>query len=430
MSKKQNILAVSILITILIIIVAVIIKLTYNKEEAPLVTKHEPKEIIINDTNSTLEYKLLHRLNKEKDDNYLISPYSIMYALSMANEGANNNTKNQISSLINNNQIEGSLNVKDRITLANGLFIKNDYKNDINNDFIKKLKSKYNSDVIYDDFTTPQVLNNWVNEKTKGMIPKIIDRIDSNFVLSLTNAIAIDIEWKNKFEGSKTSAKLFTTYDNQKKETAFMSSDNDFVYIKNDNATGIIKDYKIYNKKTGEEVNTPGKDTIEFEYIAILPNNDIKEYINNFNNEELENLLQNKTTSENADLYLNIPKYKYDFKYDNLKSDLIELGMKDAFDENADFTNMINNDSDISLSIDDIIHSTHIEMSENGTKASAVTSIIMKNFTSMEDKKNKITITFNKPFLYLIREKNTNNIWFLGTIYNPLSWEENQKDAD
>ena len=332
------------------------------------------------------DYNLIHLVNKNTK-NYLISPYSIGYALSMLKDGAKDET-----------------NVEDRIGIANAIFIKNIYKDDISSNYLNTLKNKYDSEIIFNELINADPINNWVKNKTYNMIDKIIETIDKDFVLGLVNAIAIDVEWKTKFEEENT---YDGTWNNDKK-VSMMHSSNTVTYIENDKAKGIIKDYKKYG------------DT-ELEFIAILPNDNLQEYINNFNKEELDSILSNKKVPDsNLDIKLTIPKFSYDYQYEKLKDDLISIGVVDVFDgTKSNLRNMLTDDSILQLYASDVIHKTHIELSESGTKAAAVTFIPIFKNTAMPQEKEVINIVFDRPFLYIIKDKNSDNIWFFGTVYNP-----------
>ena len=349
------------------------------------------------------DYNLIHLVNKNTK-NYLISPYSIGYALSMLKDGAKDETLTQLNELLGNTKYDKFENVEDRIGIANAIFIKNIYKDDISSNYLNTLKNKYDSEIIFNELLNADPINNWVKNKTYNMIDKIIETIDKDFVLGLVNAIAIDVEWKTKFEEENT---YDGTWNNDKK-VSMMHSSNTVTYIENDKAKGIIKDYKKYG------------DT-ELEFIAILPNDNLQEYINNFNKEELDSILSNKKVPDsNLDIKLTIPKFSYDYQYEKLKDDLISIGVVDVFDgTKSNLRNMLTDDSILQLYASDVIHKTHIELSESGTKAAAVTFIPIFKNTAMPQEKEVINIVFDRPFLYIIKDKNSDNIWFFGTVYNP-----------
>lgn len=383
--------------------------------------------------NTNFDFKVIKETNNlVKNQNYLISPLSIGYALSLLNEGALGSTKTEIDNLLNKYKLPNIINVKNRVGIANLLFIKEDYKNDINTTYIKTLQDKYSSDVMFDAFNTPVKVNEWISEKTYNMIPNAIDDLSEDFVLGLANTIAIDVEWQSKFKCNQTSSEEFTNQDGTKMNATMMHSSEDARYIESKNAKGIIKNYVMYNTKTGESTYEKSNDTIELEYIAILPNKDINDYLKTFDEKEFKKLLDSQNElNKNIELRYALPKYTYDFKYNDFQKMLENLGMKSAFDEkNANFKKMLNQNSLLELYVGDTLHKTHIELSENGTKASAVTAFMMYKNTSIGEQKKIIEIKFNKPFIYIIKDKNSDNIWFFGTVFEPMKLEDNTTTCD
>ena len=108
-----------------------------------------------------------------------------------------------------------------------------------------------------------------------------------------------------------------------------------------------------------------------------------------------------------------------------LKQDLKNLGIRDAFDlYRADFSNMSNTND---LFVSDAFHKADIEFTEKGVKAAAVTVIVMMtNGTMIFREKYPVNIIINKPFMFVIRDKKTKEIWFTGTVYEPNSWENDK----
>ena len=403
------------LIVILVVLILVAFLLRKNEE----VLTPEKKPVI----KEEFETKIINKVHSS--ENYMISPLSIAYALSILKEGASDNTKLEIEKVLGDYKFTKINNVKDRINIANALFIKNDFTT--NEEYINKIKNEYNADTIYDEFKTPDKMNDWVKEKTYNMIDKITEELTPEFRFGIANAIAIDVEWKNKFECYNTNKEEFTLKNGSKMDAAFMHSSNDVSYFENKDAKGIVKDYAIYNYETGEIEYEPSDKTIELEYIAILPNN-IDKYVSKFNRNTLKTIKDNlQSPSNKLDINLSLPKYTYDYTYENFKNDLISLGMKDAFDnEKASFKNISNE----FLYVNEAIHKSHIELSENGTKAAAVTAFLMDTNSAFEPEKKIIDIKFNKPFIYIIKEKNNDNIWFFGEVYNPMKFEDNKDTCE
>ena len=111
----------------------------------------------------------------------------------------------------------------------------------------------------------------------------------------------------------------------------------------------------------------------------------------------------------------------------SVENDLIYLGVKDAFDSSlADFSNMTDKSE---IYVSDALHKANIDFSEKGVKAAAATVIYITEGMALEEEK-PIEININKPFMYIIRDKETNEMWFIGTVYKPNLWENDKADYD
>ena len=409
-----------IIIFSIILIIIMIVLITTNKKEKQKINLSEIKY-----TNNSFNLNLIKTVNiSNNNENYLISPYSIEIALSMLRDGAKDKTYDEINSVIGNREIN-DVTIKNRVNVANAIFVKNKYKEYLKNEYYNILKNKYNSDILYDDFKTPKVINAWVDKKTDGMIKDILNDIDDNFTLGLANALAIDVEWNSPFDCSATTKGGFTKEDNKIMQVEMMHQTlkyGSYKYLKNNNATGVIIPYKKYDKNTGEE-SYNNENNLEF--IAILPNNSLYNYINDLTEEELNNLFNTaREVSEDFEIELSLPRFKYNYELSNFEDILKSLGIKAAFDEdNANFTNIMpRNDELGNLYVGESIHKTHIDLNEKGTKAAAITFFGMFNTSSMPKQKEKAKIIFNKPFMYMIRDNKTNEMLFFGTVYEPNKW--------
>ena len=412
-------------IIVFLLVAAIVIRNMFFTNEDDIDNDNPIKYNVNEGSNTNFEYKIIKEANKGYKTNYMISPLSMAYALSILREGASNNTKTELDNVIEDYSLLSLVNVKDRISLANALFIKEKEKKAIKESYTNKIKNNYGAEILFDEFKTPDKINNWVSKKTFKMIDSVLDEIDPNFVLGIVNAIAIDVKWKKTFECSQTTKDTFTLKDGTEFDSAFMHSDSNLSYFEINGAKGIIKDYETYDYLTGNsysniDSNYDKNNTVELEYIAILPDN-LDEFINNFSINTLSDIYKNINTKDKINLAL--PKYTYDFTYDNFKKDLKNLGIKDAFDDrNASFENIT---GDNSLYVDKAVHKSFIDLNEYGTKAAAVTAITL-NYKSAIDQRKVINISFDKPFIYLIKEKKSNNIWFFGTVYEPIKWENHK----
>lgn len=176
-------------------------------------------------------------------------------------------------------------------------------------------------------------------------------------------------------------------------------------------------------------------DGITLQYIGIMPKKeDLVTYIKNAKAKDLTQLMVDMKKVEYdsfedgviTQIKGNIPLFKYDYTFD-LKADLQKLGIKNVFDsEEADLSNMLTGDRQY---IDSANHKAVIEFSNDGIKAAAVTSMggrgSAKGPCAYEEyvydvPVKKIDITFDKPYLYIICDKDTGEVWFMGTVYEPL----------
>lgn len=350
---------------------------------------------------------LIKRVNQDNNDNYLISPYSIETALNMLKEGSNNNTYDEINKTLGNSKTE--LLENDKVKVANGIFISNKYKSNIKSSFLDIIKTNYDGEIIYDDLKTPKVINDWVNKKTDGMIPQLLNTIPEDFIIGLSNAIAIDVKWNHKFECTSTYSEKFTKEDEKKIDVEMMHEEahkNYMSYFENNKSKGVTIDYE---DKT-------------LEFVGILPKTNIDDYIDNLEVEDLYNI-ETTEASEETHILLSLPRFSYSYDLSTFKKVLQDLGIKEAFIENsADLSNMLEG---VSGYISEAIHKTFIELNETGTKAAAVTYFgIKENSIEMpSDDYKEIKIEFNKPFIYMIRDKSTKQILFFGVVKEPNKWK-------
>ena len=438
--------------------------------------------------------------------NKIYSPLSIKYALNMLSDGASGNSKVQIDNIVGDykaNKYTNSANM----SFANAMFIRNTYSDSIKLEYKDTLVNKYNADVIYDSFETPDTLNNWVSNKTFNLVNDLFDDVsDNNFVL--VNALAIDMEWNKliqattkkykdlytvsyaheKFntyisliEGDRYNSLKFNNSINAKSvEIGAVANNYDIVEVLGeDNIRKTVGDaytkwlseggcgddldvntyldnyikeidsnYKRVDASTDftfyydDEVNVFSKDLKEYDgttlqYIGIMPKNvTLDKYIENISAQKVSTIINSlkEIKSESFEegvitkLTGYIPLFKFEYELD-LMNDLKQLGITDIFDmDKADLSNLTSTEAFINKAL----HKANIEFSNEGIKAAAATSYGGAGaagcwFTyDYEVPVKEINLTFDKPFLFLIRDKNSGEVWFTGTVYEPISNENYQ----
>ena len=417
-SKSDTILVILILIilTITIILLGFNITKYYSNMIESSTSSNINEGSNISQKPSTDETFSLHFLKAENEkQNVIYSPLSIKYALNLLNEGANGKTKEQIENVKVNLNLTKYDNIDNVLSFANGVYIKESYSKYVKDDYKKTIAEKYNAEINYDTFENASNINKWIEDKTLGIIKNMLtDELvkNTNTEMLLINSLGIDMEWEDTFDAALTRGEDFKLTDGTilnattMKKTA--NSDN-ISYYKDENTTALSIDLKKYN-------NT------KLQFIAIMPNEDLSNYINNLSLQDINNITNNLTLSSKAQngIDISIPRFSFDYSL-NLKDDLIKLGITDAFDtELADFSNMSSNPK--GLYVSDALHKANIDFSEKGVKAAATTVIVMTDKAGIISTPQE-EITIDKPFIYLIKDKNTDEIWFVGTVYKPNSWD-------
>ena len=409
MEKNKYLKIAGLVIIFVVVFLVILLKVSkvFKKEEVmPKIIKQK------SELTGNFNIDIIKKTNEKNNNvNYLISPYNIEIALNMLREGASGGTKEELDKVIGKRNIN-NVSIKDKLNIANALFIKDDYKLDVKDSFINVLNSKYQAEMLYDKFDSPKIINDWVKNKTNGMIEKILDQMNKDFVLGMASALAMDVNWQDSFSCNDTKGEDFTKINNSKINVQMMHKtyESNAKYIKNKDMEGIIIPYETV-------------DSSRLEFVAILPNNKVDDYINNLTKEKLDSIFNNQTlATEKYHINLSLPRFTYSYEVEDFIEVLKNMGIKLAFDpELANFKNMI--DIYENVYVGEAIHKTRIELNEKGTKAAAVTYFGMfKNSAMLEKDYEEVDIKFNKPFIYLIRESNTGEILFFGSVFEPDKW--------
>lgn len=360
--------------------------IVHNKKES------DPKPNISLNKNNNFDYKFIKEI--DSNDNSLVSPLSFAYLLSMIQSGAKGSTLNELNIALDNYDLQPMENIDSKISMANSMWINNRYKNDINSTFATALKINYHSEVLYDEFENANNINKWVSEKTYNMINQLFpsDSVNSvDTIMALVNAIGINFKWDEEFNCNKTLMGNFLD------KNVYMMSSNE-KYLESDYYTGFIKDYEKLS------------DNSQYEFIGLLPKKDIQDVLNNISNDVIK-----KSITE-SEAHIQIPRFKYEYNVSNVKDILESLGIKDMFDkEKANFGGIAKD-----IYVSSIVQKTYIDFMESGTKAAAASGASFDIKSAAEEKK----VIFDKPFVYLIRKKGSNNTYFMGIVNSPIEYDE------
>ena len=349
----------------------------------------------------------LFRASNEKGKNTLISPLSVLCALSMTANGAKGETREQMEATLGmpieelNLYISNYMNSlpnteKYKLHLANSIWFTDDERFTVNEDFLQINADYYGAGAYkapFDDSTLEDI-NNWVKKETDGMIPKVLDEIPPEAVMYLVNALAFEAEWAEIYNEYAVSDGTFTKEDGTKQSVEFMYSDES-TYLEDDKAIGFKKYYK--DRK--------------YAFVALLPNEGVSvdEYIASLDGESLNALLSN---AKNTSVSAKMPKFETEYDVEMSKV-LQSMGMINAFDGyKADFSGL-GTSSAGNLRINRVIHKTFISVAEKGTKAGASTVVeVTDESAPMEIK----SVFLDRPFVYMLVDCENNLPFFIGTM--------------
>lgn len=375
-------------------------------------------EVIYDDDIGTSMNKFAFKLYDEieTDDNLFFSPYSINIALSMLDNGAQNNTESEIERLLGINDISkrnaeikklmNSFNdEKAVIDTANSVWVRNGYEfsSRMNDEFLAPLQNFYEASVFNADFDNPGTVNEvngWISDNTGGMIKKMIDEISRENVMLLINAVYFNGRWTTPFEASSTRESDF----NGKNGTTQIQMMNGRLWTKYTETNGM------------KGIRMPyGNGSVAMD-IFIADDNSKQSAVEIFGKmteqQRLEMFSKLDGAEEKSVTFLSIPKFKFENETIELNDALINLGMTDSFKyPDADF-GIINDQIYVSA----IKHKAVIQVDELGSKAAAVTVVELKAGGALQE--NPLTFIADKPFIFTIRDTQTGTILFMGAINN------------
>ena len=379
-------------------------KVTSSKIDPPVETADDNAKI----TDFALE---LFKASEEHGKNTLISPLSVLVALSMTANGAEGTTREQMEDVLGMSVEELNLyihayinslpqNEKTKLSLANSIWFKDTPGLLIKEDFLQTNADYYGADIYkapFDDATLDNI-NNWVNEKTDGMIPEILNEIPDATVMYLINALAFDAEWAVQYSEWDVYDGKFTCEDGGVIDVQMMRGE-DGLYIEDENATGFVK---FYNGR-------------KYAFVALLPNEGISvpDYVLSLNGQSLQAILNNPL--HGAALYTSMPKFTVEYDVE-MSGVLKNMGMVDSFDSSdADFSSLGVSDAG-NIFINRVIHKTFIEVGELGTRAGAATAVEMNEEWAPEVIKQ---VYLERPFVYMLIDWENKVPFFIGTMMDP-----------
>lgn len=338
----------------------------------------------------------------------VLSPLSVSYLMGMLANGADGTTQKEVLNTLGvgdlslqtlNESYRIMLNIaasKDAsttINIANCIAVDKHFA--LKDKFKATVGNMFDADVESLDFasnSTVDHINGWCSKQTNGMIPKIIDQLSPADVAVLMNAIYFDGTWTNTFDKNSTKEENFRGYTRDIKRVQMMHQSDKFQYMSND---------------TFEAVELPyGNRT--YTMTVLLPKDgvSIEEMMNSLDAQKIGSLY--KDMSE-CIVDLKLPKFTTSTET-TLNDAISKLGAPSIFTSAANFKNM----SDADVFISKMLQKAKIEVSEEGTKAAAVTIGMVAMTALNPNEPRHVNFHANRPFVYLITERQTGAIFFIG----------------
>ncbi|MEM4221906.1 MAG: serpin family protein [archaeon] len=379
-------------------------------------TKQGIQEVV--NANNKFAFDLYSKLSKSENGNIFYSPYSVFAALTITYEGAREQTAQEMKSVLhlpensvlrpNFAAIYNGINkgFEDyELRTGNALWVQHDYP--LLKEYTSVVEEYYggkaaNVDFVKEPERSRQTINSFIEEQTNG---KIKDLIPPEFItkltrLVITNAVYFKGAWVWEFDPKNTHEEDFKITQNNVVKVPMMCmypKDEEFNYADLEELQILELPYK------GEKISM----------LILLPKNkSLSDFESSLTLQKLEKYYKQmqKTKLE----YICLPKFEFETKY-SLDEILKDLGMKTAFTESADFSGMSAKAKSEGLHISAVIHQAYIKVDEKGTEAAGATAVVIAITAHMPEKVFKA----DHPFIFIIQQKDTGNILFIGRVIDP-----------
>ncbi|MFO0908759.1 MAG: serpin family protein [Isosphaeraceae bacterium] len=366
----------------------------------------------------------LYGLLRTGSGNLFLSPYSISTALAMTFAGARGSTARQMAQTLHFDPAPESVHAAFRgliahingadgakpgsrpyqLDTANALW--GDQSEPFLPDFLELTRKNYGAGLRQVDFrnhpdVAARTINAWVEEQTRDKIRDLIgpSDVDRTTSLVLTNAIYFKGDWAHPFREAATKKDgVFHAPGGRQVTTPLMAMQRSFPYAEGDGFQVLEMPY------AGDALSM----------VVVLPrkNDGLPDLEARLTEANLQGWLGKLRPRE---AQVEFPRFKLTESF-RLASILRDLGMTDAFDgSKADFSGM-NGQRDLLIS--EVIHKAFVDVNEKGTEAAAATGVVMTRAMAIAPAPPAV-FRADHPFLFLIRDRVTDSILFLGRVLDP-----------
>lgn len=347
---------------------------------------------------SQMGFELLRELNNGSD-NRVLSPASLAYALAMAAEGAEGDTRAELLEALAAEDPSTAGELTDALEaaglkVANAAFATGGVA--ISEDYIKALASAFGAEWFEAGDDLAGRINQWVSEHTDGLIDRMLDETPSDTALALVNALAMDADWLSPFIPDSTA------------DGTFHAPDGD-VNVPFMHQTLSAR----YGERDGVQLLRLGYADSDLELLIALPSEDggVSDVL-----DELceEGLAYFQFGEEGVEVNLSMPKTDIS-DANSLVDALKALGIETPFGDSADFSGI---SEEGGLYISQILQKARLIFDEEGTQAAA--STVVSVATSAYNPDPPVEFNMNRPFVAVIADAATGAVCFAAVVNNPL----------
>ena len=339
----------------------------------------------------------------------VVSPMSVTYLMAMLANGAEASTREEIMTTIGAKDFDidemnafyaylirraKTADKQTTLNIANYIALNKEFK--LKKKFASTIADSYQGAVESLDFTNPEStkrINGWCSEHTNNMIPTIIDQVEPSAVAYILNAIYFNGTWTDKFDKNNTKKEQFNGYTRDIMYVDMMHRNAKYYYTSNDVYSAVTLPYG----------------SGAYSMTVILPNEGkfITDLTRTLNADTIASLRRNM---EECLVDLKLPRFTTEMKLP-LKGIVAKLGAPSMFDATrADFSSFANGN----VYVSEMLQKAKIEVSEEGTKAAAVTMGMVKLTSMRPQEPRRVDFHCDRPFVYMIQDNYTGAILFMG----------------
>jgi serpin B len=368
--------------------------------------------------NNEFGFELYAKLRKQPG-NLFLSPFSISTALAMTYAGARGETAREMAGVLRFTLPENRLHAAYEkllrgmapgtdttydLSVANRLWF--DERAKVLDSYLALTKKHYDAEperlnFLNDPEKSRVRINEWVSEKTKKKIENLLPSgtITPATHAVLTNAIYFKDKWMTEFDSRATTAQSFWLDPKKSVQVRMMRKKARFDYAEMGDLQILEMPYRSRDLTMVVFLPRDKGGIVALE--KQLTMGKVDGWISSLRSKEVN---------------VSFPKFEMTKEF-QLKKELLEMGMKRAFDPSADFFGMIEKKVGQAFWISDVIHKAYVKTDEEGTEAAAATAVLM--LRNEGEARPPTEFRADHPFVFVIRDQRSGSILFLGRVSSP-----------